>query len=171
MADNKLFLRVDHSVIMKGVWSQNHWSLITFGNIVFYIVNYVLILFIYLFFWTEALHAFSQETPLPSVAFHPEHLSLSVLKWSCLNSSLMWGTCEMWTGSVWEARFDAMSLLSRLSFHPSFLLAFFLFLSSHKISPTCLLLSQSVMYAQSLSCHMRKHSFDIIFAQLWHRAS
>lgn len=148
MADKKLFFRVDHSVIMKGVWSQSHWSWIMFGNIVFYIVNYVLIWFF--FFWTEALHAVSQNTPLPSVAFHPEHLSLSVLKWSCLNSSLMWGTCVMWTGSVWEARFDAMSLLSRCHF--------ILLSCLHSFSSSHLIKSHPLAYScLSLLC-MHSHS-------------
>ncbi len=68
-------------------------------------------------------------------------------------------------GSIWCNEFAF-----KMSLHPFFLLHFFLFLSSYKISPTCSPLSHSVMYAQTLLSHMRKHSSDIIFAQLWHRA-
>lgn len=124
-------------------------------------------------FWEEARLAFSQKMPLLSVAFHPWHLSLSLSL--CLKMKLfefLSDVRNLWDvdglsmrGSIWCNEFAF-----KMSLHPSFLLPFFLFLPSHKISPTCSPLSHSVMYAQSLLCHMRKHSSDIIFAQLWHRA-
>lgn len=109
----------------------------------------------------------------PAFCSFPPQASLSLSL--CLKMKLfellsdvrnLWDVDELsMRGSIWCNEFAF-----KMSLHPSFLLPFFLFLSSHKISPTCSPLSHSVMYAQSLLCHMRKHSSDIIFAQLWHRA-
>ncbi len=132
--------------------------MVIFVSIYFYIN--VLILFL-----EEARLGFSQKTPLFSVAFHPRHLSLSLFEFLSDVRNL-WDVDGLgMRGSIWCNEFAF-----KMSLHPFFLLHFFLFLSSYKISPTCSLLSHSVMYAQTLLFHMRKHSSDIIFAQLWHRA-
>ncbi len=143
--------------------------MILFGNIcfdLFYIVNYILIWF--LGGGTACL--FTENAPA-FCSFPPPGISLSL----CLKMKLfefLSDVRNLWDvdglsmrGSIWCNEFAF-----KMSLHPSFLLPFLLFLPSHKISPTCSPLSHSVMYAQSLLCHMRKHSSDIIFAQLWHRA-